>query len=346
MASPLYRPQSLDMHVTQFERDCTTGGHSIERLFAVVRHRLPENCAIRRVQCPTPQQSWAWFVRGLWKARTAKSEINHIVGDVHYVALALPGRRTILTVHDLKRLSELAGLRRLLYRLLYFSFPLRRCEFVTTISTHVAEELSLEFSFVAEKLQVVPDCVLPEYRQTPYVFNAVCPRILQVGTAPHKNAPRVARALKGIRCTLEIIGRPENTLEEALIAGKVDYEIHWDLSDAEMLLAYQRSDLVVFASLAEGFGMPIIEAQAVGRPVITSNLAPMIDVAGEESCLVDPYDVESIHSAILRVIGDSAYREALVGRGTKNVDRFSADSVAAQYAALYRRVAYTGKRLP
>ncbi len=84
--------------------------------------------------------------------------------------------------------------------------------------------------------------------------------------------------------------------------------------------------------------MPIIEAQAVGRPVITSNLGAMKEVAAESAFLVDPYSVESIRHGVLEVIQNSALREGLIARGLQNVTRFSAENVAEKYVSIYREL--------
>src|SRR5262249_47496010 len=91
-----------------------------------------------------------------------------------------------------------------------------------------------------------------------------------------------------------------------------------------------------FASLHEGFGLPIIEAQAVGRPVITSTIAPMCDVAGDSACLVDPYNVESIRQGIAAILNSHDYRKDLVEKGYRNAARYSPASVARRYLLLYR----------
>jgi glycosyltransferase involved in cell wall biosynthesis len=96
--------------------------------------------------------------------------------------------------------------------------------------------------------------------------------------------------------------------------------------------------MVVFASTYEGFGLPIVEANATGRPVITSNICSMPEIAGSAACFVDPSDCSSIRQGILRVMNDDGYRADLIGRGLENVKRFRADTIAAQYAALYQEV--------
>ena len=116
------------------------------------------------------------------------------------------------------------------------------------------------------------------------------------------------------------------------------------LTDGELVEAYRRCNMVVFASLYEGFGLPILEAQAIGRPVITSNFGAMKEAAGEGALLVDPYSVESIREAILRVKNEPELREELIAKGLRNVERFRAETVAMKYAEIYRKLATGGAK--
>jgi glycosyltransferase involved in cell wall biosynthesis len=111
------------------------------------------------------------------------------------------------------------------------------------------------------------------------------------------------------------------------------------LTDEELVAAYRRSDMVVFASLYEGFGLPILEAQAMGRPVITSNFGAMREAAGDGALLVDPYSVEEIRAAIMRIKNEPGLREELVCKGRENAEKFRADPIALKYAQIYRALA-------
>jgi glycosyltransferase involved in cell wall biosynthesis len=115
----------------------------------------------------------------------------------------------------------------------------------------------------------------------------------------------------------------------------VDYQWAFDISDEDVVQKYRESDLVVFCSTHEGFGMPIIEANATGRPVVTSDLDPMVNVANGAACLVDPYNVSSIREGIQRILGDVGFRNELIRRGLENAIRFNPSVIAASYEQLY-----------
>jgi glycosyltransferase involved in cell wall biosynthesis len=84
--------------------------------------------------------------------------------------------------------------------------------------------------------------------------------------------------------------------------------------------------------------MPIVEAQSIGRPVITSDITPMNETAGDGACLVDPHSSNDIRAGILRIVTDETYRNGLIQRGFQNAARFSRDAMVAEYSALYEEV--------
>ena len=90
--------------------------------------------------------------------------------------------------------------------------------------------------------------------------------------------------------------------------------------------------------------MPVIEANAIGRPVIVSNISPMKDVAGKAGCLVDPTDVADIRRGIQRVIDDEHYRTTLIALGYENARQYSATEIAARYCRIYSELELSGQR--
>jgi glycosyltransferase involved in cell wall biosynthesis len=116
--------------------------------------------------------------------------------------------------------------------------------------------------------------------------------------------------------------------------------------DARALVAaYANAALLLFPSSREGFGLPVIEAQALGCPVVCSDRPPLPWVAGNGGAVVvDPDDVGAVRDAVRSVLDDPELRRRLVEAGHANVQRFDADVIAGQYAALYAEVALRARR--
>ncbi len=94
------------------------------------------------------------------------------------------------------------------------------------------------------------------------------------------------------------------------------------LDDPDLAALYTSADAALYPSIHEGFGLPILEAQACGCPVLTSNVTSCPEVAGDSACLVDPFSVEDIAAGIRRIVQDPAYRAGLVAKGLENIRRF------------------------
>ena len=271
-------------------------------------------------------------------ARRHAGRINHITGDVHYLAMALPSRGLVLTIHDCALLNLLKGPAREVFRRIWFTCPMRSAEVVTTISVAMKKELESHFPNAVDKIRVVPNCVRGEFVPEPKTFPEGEPVILQVGTGWNKNLEGVAAALRGIPCRLVIVGEPTPNQIEFLEIQGIRYTALGRASDAEVLEAYRNCDMVVFASVYEGFGLPIIEAQAMGRPVITSDFGAMAEAAGQGAFLVNPTDPASIRAAVLRIVADPDFRSQLIGKGFENVTKYRPDAVARAYASIYDEV--------
>lgn len=326
------------MRIVHHQRQAGENQVSIERLFAGIRPCLPSSCEVTVSTCPWPSQHLLPRLGNLLHARRQVADVHHIVGDVHYLAFALPPRRLVLTVHDCASLNRLTGVKRELLRRLWFTGPMRRAAVVTTISETTRQELRQWVGDLADRAVVIPNCVGPEFKPTPKPFAASRPVVLQVGTGWNKNVERVAAALRGTPCHLEIIGKVDETQRASLAETKVPFTELGRISDEEVVEAYHRCDLVVFASLYEGFGLPILEAQAVGRPVVTSNRSSMPEAAGAGALLVNPDDVDSIHAAVVDLVQHPELRELLITKGFANVRKFQPAVIAAQYAEVYEQV--------
>jgi glycosyltransferase involved in cell wall biosynthesis len=331
--------------IVHLQRRPVDGHFSIEGLFHHLRTAM---CALgyEAVVAVAPYTSKGLLPRvaNVWWAWRQRSDVNHITGDVHFLALGLQPERTILTIHDCLLLDRLTGVKRWIFRTFWFDLPIRRSAFVTVVSQETKRQLLRHVRVSEGKIVVIPDAVSPVFRPSPQEFREERPTILHVGTTVNKNLQRLIEALRGIPCRLKVVGVLDEQLRAQLASAEISYESATNLDEAAMYRAYCDADLVSFTSTYEGFGMPIIEAQWVERPVVTSNCSSMPEVAGKGACLVDPFDVQSIRQGVLRVIRDPQYRTELVEEGRRNRKKFSLEQVARQYIELYERVAASSQR--
>ena len=110
------------------------------------------------------------------------------------------------------------------------------------------------------------------------------------------------------------------------------------VSDLELQRLYRGATALVFPSLEEGFGLPILEAMHAGTPVMTSDVSAMPEVAGDAALLVDPMDTDAIHDGMVRLMADAQLREDLRRRGHERVLGFDAGTQAQRLERELERV--------
>lgn len=323
------------MKIVLIYRKSRPGGYSIEELFRTIAGEMRKYAEVIEYECGS---RWALFT-DLWRLWAMHADVYHITGDINWLGLLLPRANTVLTVHDIGHyLFGLTGIKRRIYKVLWLSWPMRAVRAVNAVSAATRENIVSRLGMPEHRIHLIENCHSAVFRPAPLQFNESCPRILQVGTKPYKNVPRLIEALHGIPCRLVLIGHLDKALISQLREHGVDYENYVDLSHDDIYQQYRQCDIVSFVSLGEGFGVPIIEAQAVGRPLITANLSPMREVAGAGACLVDPLDPTEIRNGIQKIIADADYRNRLIQEGFKNVARYTPAAIAAQYYDLYKKV--------
>ena len=321
-----------------FFRKPFPGYHSIEELFGNIIKHLPTDIVSQPHVSKYASRGLVKRLYNLLEARRFQQEVNHITGDIHYIAYFLKKNKTLLTIHDLEIVKRNHFIKRYLILLFWFYIPIKRVRYVTVISEFTKKELLKYLQVPAEKIKVIHNCIPGKIAYTPKPFNAACPVILQIGTKAHKNIPNLSEAIKNIPCKLIILGQLDKPLKKQLEWLAIDYENYNDLEYSEIIALYDRSDLVAFVSQYEGFGLPILEAQAIGRPIVTSLAASMPEVAGDGAVLVDPYDVKAIRDAIKQIMNNPELRETLIKAGLENVKRFQPEVIAEEYAKVYRMI--------
>jgi glycosyltransferase involved in cell wall biosynthesis len=324
-----------------FRRANPTGNVSIENSFAVMQQFFPKNAGFTIDSFHSSFYSKGILprLRAVWEVWKNRTDINHVTGDTHFLALGLPRRRTILTIHDCGLLDNKGSLAHWILKTFWLQLPVWHSQFVTVVSEATKRDVISITGCSAEKIHVIPTVILPKFAFKPKVFYKNYPTFLHIGNSANKNLERHAQALVGLPCRLHIIGKISDKQIEWLKTLNLDFKVDYNLTDDAMCQAYENADALLFCSTLEGFGMPILEAQSVGRVVITSNVSSMPEVAGNGAVLVDPLSISAIRAAIEQVVKDETLRNALIMNGLENIKRFDPSVVADQYARLYRRIA-------
>jgi glycosyltransferase involved in cell wall biosynthesis len=102
---------------------------------------------------------------------------------------------------------------------------------------------------------------------------------------------------------------------------------------------YRASEVFVFPTLHEGFGLPVLEAMACGVPVVCSRIEPLLEVAGDAVLFVDPFSPEEIAAAVIKIVTDAPTRERLIGKGLSRSNEFTWETTAKSTLAFLTTIA-------
>lgn len=318
--------------------------YSIEKIFSQL-HQYLENKNIQVRYLINEYPSFGVVPRmkaGLYSRRNA-GRINHVTGDNTFVALFLPRDGLVVTFHDLGILDTRNFLKRLIFSFLWFYLPARRAQKITFISDYVANDFIDKFGpgFI-EKSVIIPNPVgddLTESAKLQPGLKGDRLSFLMIGTKPNKNIDRVIEALIGVHCNLTVIGRLAPRTAEKIQQQGLEVENFFDISDEELREKYLQADCLIFPSTFEGFGVPIIEAQRLAIPVITSFIEPMVSVCGGAAILVDPFSPQSIRNGVNSFIHLSpSEKEIMIEAGLRNSEKYTVQKIAATYLDLYRSI--------
>ena len=283
----------------------------------------------------------------LWEQVSIPSLIRRHHVDVflapyNTAPLRLPrSTRLILVVHDLIFMDPLPFSRSLyqnagrLYRRFVVPRVVHRADLILTESQYTVQQLISRFNVQPSRIRVIPVSLDEDWYAAPPPRSSVTPYVLAVaGEAPSKNLARALAAF-ALFCRnkqhapfrMKIAGvRPkfhspfQAQAAELGIAGAVEFLPY--LTDAEMRSLYQQAQVFLMPSLAEGFGIPVLEAMASGVPVAASSAASLPEVGGDAALYFDPTSVEAIASTLEMILADPAIAADLSSKGRIQARKF------------------------
>lgn len=304
----------------------------------------------------------AWYQLGL-PLRMRRDGLDLFHDPVYPLPLVLPVPG-VITVHDLSGYTDPAvhSLRSSLAARLY-PRHLRKARLVMTDSAYTASEIARLFPEVTERVRVVPLGVSGSFRKVEdgAVLAGAAGRyglpdrfMLFLGTLePRKNLGRLLDAFDSVADriphSLVIAGglgwkygellrkvRGHSRKDRIVLTGFV--------SDDDLPAVLSLAEFLVYPSLLEGFGLPVLEAMACGTPVITSSVSSLPEVAGDAALLVDPLSTEAIASGLLRVAEEPELRQELVERGLRRAALYTWQRTAEGTLDVYREAAGASDR--
>lgn len=328
------------MEIVLFFRNPTIGP-SLNKFLDPVIPEIKKEASVKIIHQPSPNSKIIDIIKNgiyTFKHRAKNGGINHITGDTHYLTYFLPRKRTIVTVHDIGLIDILKPPKRWIWHFFWIN-SLKRAAKIVCVSEKTKIEILKHTKIKEDKFEVIPNVLKDYFKPNKKEFNTEKPRILHIGIGPNKNLLRTIKALNSINCHLRIIGHlNDKEIFAALKENNIDYTIAYNLTTEEIINEYNNCDILNFPSTFEGFGLPITEAQTVGRNVITSNIEPTKSVAGKGAILIDPYNIPSIRDGYLKIISDEQLRQNLINEGFENIKRFDKDTIANQYINTYKSV--------
>jgi glycosyltransferase involved in cell wall biosynthesis len=282
---------------------------------------------------------------------------------MHYPSFPPPyfhlfGPRTVMTLHDAGpwRYAYALTLHGRLYFRTLLARGIRTCTRVITVSKHARSEIGY---FLGErylsKVSIIPEAARPEFAipLSDSFKQAVraryelpeCYLLAVATTEPRKNLVTLLDAYMQLKKDLSascpplvIVGRKGWNCDDILsYMGQLEDAVRFPgyVSDEELIALYQMATCLVFPSLYEGFGLPVLEAMAAGCPVITSTTSALPEVAGNAALLVDPLNAQEIATAMRQVLQDEDLRTRMIHDGHSRASSFSWEETARLTREIY-----------
>jgi glycosyltransferase involved in cell wall biosynthesis len=319
---------------------------------------------------PPPVEVYAGHrfpVRSIWMQLVLPRILRELRPDVvhftNYLAPVLTDAPYVVSFHDmsLTLLPEAHTLKKRLLTASLIPTVARRARRILVPSESTRRDVARLLSVDSGRIRLVPYAASPLYRPLSDGLGTLArrgvqpPYFLYVGTIePRKNLARALRAFGRIAPSLPdhrfvIVGQSGwkygEVLQEArrpALANKVVLTGY--LPEEELPVLYNHATALVYPSLYEGFGLPLVEAMACGTPVLTSSGSSLSEVAQDAALLVPPLEEDKLADAMSALATDEGLRADLRRRGLLRAAAFSWERTARETIEIYREVAEEGAR--
>lgn len=268
-------------------------------------------------------------------------------------------RNQVVTIHDCAFYDHPEGFTRRFAAWYRWLVPrlAKRIRGIITISRFSRDRLLEYCQLPPEKITVIPQGVDPCFQPVDEASIAEVRRklalperyVLYVGSlAPRKNLARLLQAWKLVSplhpdTSLVLVGAASHVFRDAGLHNLPSSVMATGyVAEDQLAAVYGGAQVLVFPSLYEGFGLPVLEAMACGTPVMTSNVTSMPEVAGDAALLVDPYSEESMADGLQKLLSDAPLRAQLAARGLARAKEFTWDRTAATTWKLLHETARDG----
>lgn len=315
------------------------GEHGIGRFAREIQRRIPMEALALSGKPSDP-------IDPLRFSRALLSE-SRVVFSPGYNPPLFGFSRFVFCVHDLNHIDrgENSSPLKVVYYYLILRRACRKAAAVLTVSEYSRQRL-IEWAGVApERVVNVGNGVDPSFRVDIESFNPGYPYLLCVSNRKkHKNEVRVIEGFAGaaINSNFKLLLTGSSTMELVELIdglGVSDRVVFTGVvPESEFPQLYKGARALVFPSLYEGFGLPVIEAMACGTPVITSTTTSLPEVAGDAALLVDPESVSAISNAIEMLVTDDGLHARLAAAGIKQAAKFTWDDAAGKVRAVLEQV--------
>ncbi|WP_440680320.1 glycosyltransferase [Candidatus Pelagibacter sp. HIMB1517] len=261
-------------------------------------------------------------------------DINLIFGDINFISLVLNKRKTFTVILDLYLLEKFTGMKYFFYKLFWITIPIYRSRKIILISKAIFQELTKLYPDFSQKFEYI-SCPLPILKKNFSIKKKRKFTILFLGTSENKNLKNAILAIKGLNVKIIIVGLIEKKYMNLLKKFNINFENFINIKDDQISELYSLSDLLLFISTYEGFGLPIIEANYLSIPVITSNKSPMREVANNSAVLVNPYNINQIKNKILMIMRNKKLRNELIFKGRINSRKYFSENIFKKYKKIF-----------